>query len=262
MGAALREAWEELAVESADLEVLGRLSRLYIPHSGFCIHPFVAYSSRHPAFVPEAAEVAEVIEEPLAHLLDLATRVEEMWNLRGEMVRVPFYALGKHKVWGATAMVLSEFTVLLRAETRDHRRCVGMACTKKRHERSEPGDGSPRDGLVGALRSSFCACALGKGLYLCYDVYEIHALGGVSCTRNTRISFRKDRARTPAASGAGGQLQEALRHLRRGNVEIATHLAGQAMQAAQSRGDASGAGAARCLLAEAHTRAASAMDSR
>jgi 8-oxo-dGTP pyrophosphatase MutT (NUDIX family) len=116
MAAALREAREELAVESAGLDVLGWLSRLYIPYSGFCIHPFVAHSSRQPVFVPEAAEVAEVIEEPLAHLLDPATRVEEMWNLRGEMVRVPFYALGEHKVWGATAMVLSEFTVLLRAE--------------------------------------------------------------------------------------------------------------------------------------------------
>ena len=40
----------------------------------------------------------------------------EPWALRGVTVDVPFYQIGAHKVWGATAMILSEFSMLL-AET-------------------------------------------------------------------------------------------------------------------------------------------------
>ena len=114
--AAVREAWEELAVDPAGIELLGQLSQLYIPPSGFCIHPVVAYAPRRPDFVPCAAEVAEVIEEPLSHLLDTNTCVEEEWELRGQRVRVPFYAVGRHKVWGATAMVLCEFVTMVGGE--------------------------------------------------------------------------------------------------------------------------------------------------
>jgi hypothetical protein len=37
----------------------------------------------------------------------------EPWVLRGTSVEVPFYQIGPHKVWGATAMILSEFSMLL-----------------------------------------------------------------------------------------------------------------------------------------------------
>jgi 8-oxo-dGTP pyrophosphatase MutT (NUDIX family) len=117
--AALREGWEELAIDPAAVEVLGALSPLYIPHSGFCIYPTVAYTSARPAFVPNAAEVAEVLEARLAHLLNPATRCEETWEIRGAAARVPFYAVGPHKVWGATAMVLCELLALLRNADED-----------------------------------------------------------------------------------------------------------------------------------------------
>jgi 8-oxo-dGTP pyrophosphatase MutT (NUDIX family) len=112
--AALREAWEELAVDTARLEVLGELSPLYIPPSGFCIYPVVASAAARPDFVPNPGEVAEVLEVSLAHLLDPNTRGEEIWPIRGVDVRVPFYRVGQHKVWGATAMVLCELLTLIR----------------------------------------------------------------------------------------------------------------------------------------------------
>lgn len=111
--AALREAWEELEVDSRSLEILGELSPLYIPPSGFCIYPVVAYAAERPAFVPNPGEVAEVLEVSLAHLLDPDTRGEETWPIRGADVRVPFYRVGHHKVWGATAMVLCELLTLI-----------------------------------------------------------------------------------------------------------------------------------------------------
>lgn len=110
---ALREAQEELGVDPTCLEVLGLLSPLYIPPSGFCIFPVVAYAAERPAFTPNPDEVAEVLEIPISHLLNPATRREEVWQIRGQNVRVPFYAVGPHKIWGATAMVLCELLALL-----------------------------------------------------------------------------------------------------------------------------------------------------
>jgi 8-oxo-dGTP pyrophosphatase MutT (NUDIX family) len=111
--AALRETEEELAVPAVELVVLGELSPIYIPASDFCVYPLVAFANRRPDFVPNPHEVAEVIEAPLSRLLDPATRCEETWPWHDTHRRVPFYAIGEHKVWGATAMVLCELLSLI-----------------------------------------------------------------------------------------------------------------------------------------------------
>ena len=113
VAAARREAMEELGVEPESLEVLGQLSPLYIPPSDFCIYPVVAYTAKPPSFIPNEHEVAEILQVSLHHLRQPATRCEETWNLRGAAVRVPYYEVGNHKVWGATAMVLCELLSLL-----------------------------------------------------------------------------------------------------------------------------------------------------
>ncbi|MCG2768444.1 MAG: CoA pyrophosphatase [Chloroflexota bacterium] len=111
---ALRETREELGIRTDQLQVLGPLTSLYIPPSDYCIQPYVAYADARPDFSPEPTEVEELLEMSLNHLLDPVTREEEIWELRGHPVVVPFYRLGEHKIWGATAMVLSEFEVMLR----------------------------------------------------------------------------------------------------------------------------------------------------
>lgn len=115
--AALREAREELGIEPDGPEILGRLSPLYIPHSRFCVFPVVAYSRSRPHFIANRHEVAEVIETPLEQLLLPETCCQETWELRGAPVQVPFFAIGPHKVWGATAMMLSELLALLPTES-------------------------------------------------------------------------------------------------------------------------------------------------
>lgn len=112
---AFREAYEEVGIHPAELDLLGRLSSLYIPPSDFEVHPFVAwYRNGAPRFVPQEREVAEILEVPLAHLLDPSIRLEEPWDIRGFLLQVPFYDVFGHKVWGATAMMLSEFLERLR----------------------------------------------------------------------------------------------------------------------------------------------------
>ena len=109
---ALREAQEEVGVDAATIEVIGPLSRLYVPPSNFCIQPFVGFVAQRPNFEIEAVEVAELIEAPLDALLDPATVRVEDWELRGGIWPIPFYQFGPHKVWGATAMILAEFVTM------------------------------------------------------------------------------------------------------------------------------------------------------
>jgi 8-oxo-dGTP pyrophosphatase MutT (NUDIX family) len=110
---ALREAREEIGIVPDELELLGPLTPLYIAPSNNVIHPFVAYASRRPTFHPDPGEVAELLEVSLHLMMDPATRREEEWIWRGAPLHVPFYAVGEHKVWGATAIVLAEFLALL-----------------------------------------------------------------------------------------------------------------------------------------------------
>ncbi|MBI1801973.1 MAG: CoA pyrophosphatase [Chloroflexi bacterium] len=116
---AFREAREELGINLKHYEVLGELTSLYIGPSNFWIYPTVCYCLRAPVFHPDPREVAEVIEVPLPTLLDPQTRVVEEWTMNqygGVKVMMPYYAIGHHKVWGATAMVLAELVVMIREE--------------------------------------------------------------------------------------------------------------------------------------------------
>ena len=112
---ALRETYEEMGVASDSIRVVGRLTPLYVPASGFSIHPFVGWIDRRPSFRPDPREVAEIIEIPLSILRNPAIVVREIWTLRGREVEVPFYAIDAHKVWGATAMILAELLSALEA---------------------------------------------------------------------------------------------------------------------------------------------------
>lgn len=113
---ALRETEEEVGISAGALEVLGQLTNLYIPPSDYEVHPFVARykDALQPEFSPNPDEVAEIIEMPLSSFFDPAQRGEEPWNLRGQTILVPFYRAGNYKVWGATAMMISEFVERLR----------------------------------------------------------------------------------------------------------------------------------------------------
>lgn len=112
--AALRETGEEIGVAANRVSVVGSLTPLFIPPSNFCIYPVVGTAEGPLVFTPEHSEVAEIIEVPLARLMDPASARKEDWTLGGRTVEVPFYAFGPHKIWGATAMVLAEFLALLR----------------------------------------------------------------------------------------------------------------------------------------------------
>lgn len=112
--AALREACEELGI-CDPVTVIGKLTPLYVHVSDFEIHPFVGYLPHRPSFIPQPGEVAEVLEMTLDQLIDDAIKANELWTLQGTPMNVPFYRLGESIVWGATAIILSEFEGRLRS---------------------------------------------------------------------------------------------------------------------------------------------------
>jgi 8-oxo-dGTP pyrophosphatase MutT (NUDIX family) len=114
--AALREAFEEIGVRPADVEILGRLTAIPVIVSGHLLQPVVGVTARRPAFTLAEPEVERLIELPVTRLLEPdAVAWEERVRLLPPhgMMNVPYFEVDGARVWGATAMVLSEFSALL-----------------------------------------------------------------------------------------------------------------------------------------------------
>jgi 8-oxo-dGTP pyrophosphatase MutT (NUDIX family) len=110
---ALREAQEEVGLDPDAVRLLGQLSPLHIPVSRFVLHPVVAVADRRPDLRADVSEVERLLEESLSRLGDPRNYSIESREFRGGFYRVPFLPLDGEKVWGATAMVLAEFLVIL-----------------------------------------------------------------------------------------------------------------------------------------------------
>ena len=111
--AAIREGHEEVGIALEAPQILGRLSPLFIPPSGFSVYPIVAAMDERPPFKAQETEVAALVEVPIAHLLDNNLRRSSPRRLYGREYDVPHIALGGYEVWGATAMMLAELTAVL-----------------------------------------------------------------------------------------------------------------------------------------------------
>jgi 8-oxo-dGTP pyrophosphatase MutT (NUDIX family) len=114
--AALREAHEEIGLDPRAVRILGGLSPLHIPVSGYVLHPVVGATDAKPDLHPEVTEVARVLDVPLAALADpLSVRLRLRLH-EGRQYEVPYFCLDGEQVWGATAMVLAEFLTVLGAD--------------------------------------------------------------------------------------------------------------------------------------------------
>lgn len=114
---AVREAEEEVGLDrvAAGLEVIGRLDVLWIPPSNFLLTPIVAIAARRPAFVPEAREVAAILEVPVAAFLPDVAPVMVDPDPRGRPFRYGAYIVEGRIVWGATAAILGQLGAVVGA---------------------------------------------------------------------------------------------------------------------------------------------------
>ncbi len=105
---ALRELNEELGVMPDFVEVLGALRPIYVFNSNFWLKPFVAMCHERPKFHLNPDEAAELVEIPLAALLDPSQRGGHRIERKGLVFAAPHYQLGPHRVWGATSLILAQ----------------------------------------------------------------------------------------------------------------------------------------------------------
>lgn len=112
---ALRETYEEIGIPPEDIGILGSLTSLYIPVSNFLVHPFVGFMHKEPEFEIQPNEVANLIEAPISVFIKQKNKSVADLIVRNEKIeQVPHYILNnQNKLWGATAMILSEFEAII-----------------------------------------------------------------------------------------------------------------------------------------------------
>jgi len=109
MDTALRESWEEIGLNPKDVEILGELDSMCTFTTNYVVSPFVAAIPYPYEFKANPGEVEEIIEVPLAALLDRSNFWEELQPLQGKLIPQYFYQCGDRVIWGATARILKQF---------------------------------------------------------------------------------------------------------------------------------------------------------
>lgn len=108
---AIREAEEEIGIDCNKINIIGHLSDLYIPPSNFIVRPFIGYFHGLTEFKPNKYEVSKLI---LVNIKDILTekniQVKKIKIQSGLEYETPYFSLAGETVWGATAMILKEFS--------------------------------------------------------------------------------------------------------------------------------------------------------
>lgn len=111
---ALRETVEEIGVAKDRIRKIGALSSLYIPVSDFLVYPYVAYFEGLPVFEIQEQEILSIHEIELDQLQLAENRKnQELKTSQGPVMMVPTIQINELVIWGATGMILEEFTDLL-----------------------------------------------------------------------------------------------------------------------------------------------------
>lgn len=110
---AIREAFEEVGIDAENINIIGELSTFPIHVSNYLVYPFVALLDKKPEWIPQPDEVEAIFEIKLSDINDSNIH-REVWSFSDKEQRIiPYYLLNNEKVWGATAMILSELQMLI-----------------------------------------------------------------------------------------------------------------------------------------------------
>lgn len=111
---AKRETSEEMGIDEHYVRIIREISPIYIPPSNFYVYPYISYTKKNPVFKLEEAEAVELIEFPISSILELNEKPEMMAIPGSRGLEVPVINFNGYIVWGATSMILSEFSKLMK----------------------------------------------------------------------------------------------------------------------------------------------------
>ncbi|MBN1926915.1 MAG: CoA pyrophosphatase [Prolixibacteraceae bacterium] len=111
---ALREMEEETGISPRNIDIIGKLSELYIPVSNFLIHPVVGFINNVKGFKIDNNEVEELITIPVIEFLNEKNIASETIPTFIGNLETPCYKINGHVIWGATAMIIAEFSWMLK----------------------------------------------------------------------------------------------------------------------------------------------------
>ncbi|MHC4399331.1 MAG: NUDIX hydrolase [Planctomycetota bacterium] len=111
--AAIREFHEELGAAGHAIDLLGRLSPVYVAASNFRVEPWIGSADSRPPLVPNPDEVERLLEMPLEHLVDPASFGSHLRKENGRPYTAPHFVWQEHRIWGATCMILGELVTLI-----------------------------------------------------------------------------------------------------------------------------------------------------
>jgi len=115
LNTALREIEEEIGISADKIEIIGRLSDIYVPPSNFLISIFVGYLNRKPIYTIQESEVDEVIEIPFNLFFENEVIKQKDFVVSENRNNnfAPYYDIPNASIWGASAMVISELLDIL-----------------------------------------------------------------------------------------------------------------------------------------------------
>jgi 8-oxo-dGTP pyrophosphatase MutT (NUDIX family) len=116
---ALRESWEEIGIPKKSVNILGSITELYIPPSNFNVLPVIGYTNKRPEFKISKIEVDKILEINIEDFLNKKNiRQKEILSHNNIRLSVPCYFIQDEIIWGASAMILSEFIEILKKNTK------------------------------------------------------------------------------------------------------------------------------------------------
>lgn len=104
--AALREAHEEVGIDSSCVRVLGELAPVPTVTSNYVIYPIVGEVPAGLTLRLAPSEVERALEVDLAEFRDPAAQHSKRLEWAGELVDVPFFEVAGEIIWGATARII------------------------------------------------------------------------------------------------------------------------------------------------------------
>ena len=116
---ALREAYEETGVLVSDINIIAKLTPLFIPVSNMLVTPVVGWCKEKPEFSHQEDEVVFLFDAELRRFLESSIIKVKTMTVHGLPVDVKYYDYEGNVIWGATAMMLNELLTVIKENNID-----------------------------------------------------------------------------------------------------------------------------------------------